>query len=296
MLCAAGELPADETGWAFEVKWDGIRAMVSVEDDLLIRSRSGEDITSRYPELAQLPELAAGRRMLLDGELICLDDDGRPSFTRMQRRLGAAWLTAPVDCPVQLVVFDVLWVDGEDLCSAPYRQRRATLTGLDLNGSCVTTPPVQLSDGAAFFDVVRRRGLEGIVAKHLDAPYRPGRRTRSWRKIPAYDTDEFVVCGVQARRGHGARALHLARVDDDGQLVYAGRVGSGFSAADQREFVGLLAPLACPDTPVSGWRPPSGVICVRPEAHVTVRHLGYTGSGLLRQPVYLTITPTRTAA
>jgi bifunctional non-homologous end joining protein LigD len=148
---------------------------------------------------------------------------------------------------------------------------------------------VQQADGAAFFDVVRDFHLEGLVAKRLDAPYAPGKRSRSWRKVKAWDYSDLLICGVEGGRGRRSQrlgALHLARRDDRGQLRYAGTVGSGFGRGTEAQLTGLLVPLACERSPLDGWQPVSDVVCVQPAVTVRVRHLGYTGGGLVRQSYF----------
>lgn len=293
MLCSDGELPAGD-GWAFEVKWDGIRATVAAAPgELRIRSRHGRDITAHYPELAGLDKVAGGRPVLLDGELICLDDQGRPSFARMQRRLGRPGLRQARDCPVQLVVFDVLWLDGEDVFRRPYRRRRELLEELQVaKAGPVAVPAVQHADGAEFFGVVRDFRLEGLVAKRLDAAYQPGKRSRAWRKVKAWDYSDLLVCAVEG--GRGARrqrlgALHLAR-PVEGALRYAGSVGTGFSRPVEAQLTRLLAPLACEQSLLADWRAPRSSICVQPTVAVRVRHLGYSAAGLVRQASFDSIT------
>ena len=291
MLCQRGELPDPDDGWAFEVKWDGARALIAIDEHgLRVRARGGEDITGRYPELAPLPELLAGRHALLDAELVCLDDQGRPSFPLLQQRLGRhAPLAAVVErLPVTVMVFDLLWLDGDPIYPCPWSERRGALEATVLAEGPLRVPAARIGAGGALYQAVCEQQLEGVVCKRVDAPYLPGKRSSAWRKIKALTENVFTVCAVE--RGHGSRAglgaLHVARSAPDGSLSYAGAVGSGFSEADLRAFTALLGSLARPDSPVNGWHPPRGVICVQPQVKVKVRHFGMTANGLLREPVF----------
>jgi bifunctional non-homologous end joining protein LigD len=165
MIATPGLLPRSDA-WSYEVKWDGFRAIVSTEVGLEIRSRRGWSMGERLPELAALPG-----GLVLDGELVAVDREGRPSFPLLVSRL----LHRRPAIPVTLVVFDVLRVEGEDAMCLPYEERRALLEALDLNGPAWRTPDM-FDDGLALLEVVHRQGLEGVVAKRRDSTYRPGER------------------------------------------------------------------------------------------------------------------------
>jgi bifunctional non-homologous end joining protein LigD len=170
MLARTGDLPRRD-GYAFEVKWDGFRALVSTEDGLHVRSRRGWTMTELVPELAKLPS-----GLVLDGELVAFGDDGRPSFPLLSRRM----LHGHRAISVKLMIFDVLRVDGHDVACNAYLQRRALLESLELSASPWETPEV-FGDGEALLEATLRLGLEGIVAKRLDEPYKPGER--GWIKV-----------------------------------------------------------------------------------------------------------------
>src|ERR1700761_3801927 len=201
MLAVAGALPRDDEGWAFEMKWDGVRALAHLGGgQLRLASRTGRDITIAYPELAA-PGSAAASPLLLDGEVVAFDD-GRPSFAQLQQRMHvtsaaqAARLSAPI--PVSYLIFDVLQAAGHSLLALPYRQRRDLLEGLDLGSGDGTWQVPPAFTGYAGTDVLaisRDHGLEGIVAKRLNSPYQPGRRSPDWRKVKNVYRQEFVVGG-----------------------------------------------------------------------------------------------------
>ena len=187
MLAAAGSVPTGP-GWAFEFKYDGVRAITYVSGgQTRALSRNGNDVSASYPELGELAELLAGHHAVLDGEVVALEH-GRPSFARLQQRIH---LTNPTpslvaQIPVLYYVFDLLHLDGTDLTSMPYAARREALTGLLTGGSTVQVPAnYPDADGQAVLKAAELAGLEGIVAKRLTAPYRPGKRSADWTKVPS---------------------------------------------------------------------------------------------------------------
>ena len=169
MLARPDRLPRGD--YAYEVKWDGFRAVVSTEEELEVRSRRGWDMAALVPELARLPT-----GLLLDGELVCFGVDGRPDFPLLSQRLLAR---RPI-VPAVLMIFDVLRVEGEDAMCLPWAERRRLLEALDLDGSHWRTPQA-FDDGEALLEATGRLGLEGIVAKRRSQPYRPGER--GWIKV-----------------------------------------------------------------------------------------------------------------
>ncbi|MGW5670261.1 non-homologous end-joining DNA ligase [Micromonospora sp. NPDC003776] len=254
MLASSGALPTGP-GWGYEFKWDGVRAVAYADGGLRLLSRNDRDVTGAYPELGELPRLLAGRRAVLDGEVVALDAGGRPSFSALQRRMHvrapAAALVAST--PVRLYLFDLLHLDGRDTTSLPYTERRAALAELGLSGESVETPPYWTGEaGRDLATAAAELGLEGVVAKRLDATYEPGRRASSWVKVPLNDTVEVVVGGW--RPGAGRRAgtigsLLLGMYDEQDRLVYVGHVGTGFTQAVLRDLQQRLEPLARREPP-----------------------------------------------
>lgn len=185
MLPTSGPLPADPEGWAWEPKWDGMRALLVVGDRVQMVSRNGRHHEASFPELAGLVDALGRRRVVLDGEVVIGGDDGRPDWDRLRHRLGvtdpARVQRARREHPATFVAFDVLAADGVSLCASSYAERRSALVSLGLAGpSWVTTPSwvgaVELHEVTAAFD------LEGVVAKRLDSRYRPGQRSTQWIK------------------------------------------------------------------------------------------------------------------
>jgi bifunctional non-homologous end joining protein LigD len=288
LATAVSTLPTGQQ-WAYEFKWDGVRALVDVNDrGVRLHSRAGNDVTGGYPELAR--QAADIGDALLDGEIVAFLD-GRPSFERLQQRMhvrGKADLARLVDeVPVTFVVFDVLRRFGVDLTARPYRERRATLERFGEEHPGWTLSP-SFDDGPATESVARAHGLEGVVAKRVGSPYRPGVRNDDWRKLRFVHAGEFAVIGWEAAPEHPKTlsSLVLAVTDDDG-LRYAGRVGSGLSGPVVRRLTELLTEQ--PDPPVAGVAPPirgRRLRWVRPEVVVDVSFTCWTGERVLRQPVF----------
>jgi bifunctional non-homologous end joining protein LigD len=295
MLATSGDLPPGDN-WAFEIKWDGVRAIGYAEGGRLrLASRRANNITSRYPELRELGRALGTHEAVIDGEVVAFDENGRPSFQRLQRRMH---LTSEgqvrrlsVSDPVVYVVFDLLFLDGHSLLAEPYETRRARLLELGLNGPAWQTPAHHVGDGAALLAASRAQGLEGIVAKRLDCPYTPGRRSGGWVKVKNVRRADVVVGGwVEGEGGRSGRlgALAVGWYDDDGELYYGGRVGSGFTEAELKRVGRLLEPLARATSPFTAGasKPPKGVHFVEPELVAAVDYGDITDTGTLRHPRY----------
>jgi bifunctional non-homologous end joining protein LigD len=282
-------------GWAWELKWDGVRALGYVDGGRIrLVSRNGNDVTRRYPELRALGATLGARDAVLDGEIVTFDANGRPDFQLLQRRMHVESESAirrlQQELPVVYVLFDLLWLDGRSLLAEPYSERRATLLGLGLTGASWQTPPHELGDGTTTIEVSRQFGLEGVVAKRADSPYRPGKRTREWLKLKHQLRQEFVVGGYTAgegRRGGGIGALLIGYFDDDGTLRYAGKVGTGFTEAELERLARLLEPFQRETNPFGAGKPPRDAVWVEPRVVVEVRFSEWTSSGSARHPAYL---------
>jgi bifunctional non-homologous end joining protein LigD len=215
---------------------------------LALWARSGIDTTPRYPELSQLPEVLRGHDAVVDGEIVALDARGRPDFGALQGRMhrtGPEVRRMAAAAPVTYLVFDLLVEDGESLLALPYAQRRERLEALGVAGERWVPTPWFRGGGAAVLAASRDNGLEGIVAKRLDSPYRPGLRGPDWRKVKNVRTQAVVVGGWrpgQGRRAGGVGSLLVGVHDDAGRLVYAGHVGTGFTAAALKELDPLFTP------------------------------------------------------
>jgi bifunctional non-homologous end joining protein LigD len=299
MLARPGELPAEEEGWAYEVKWDGVRAIAYWDGERLrMESRNLNEIGSRYPELAGLAEQLGERRAVLDGEVVAFDEQGRPSFQRLQGRmhLGSQGAIARLakESPVIYEIFDLLYLDGRSTMALPYGERRWLLEGLKLDGPSWQTPKCHEGDGHGFLAATAKHGLEGIVAKRLDAPYRPGARPGTWLKIKNWGRQELVVGGWLPGKGNREGklgALLLGYYEDEGggrSLRFAGRVGTGFDEAELERLGALLGSLKRRSSPFSGRgvQPPREARFVRPELVAEVEFSGWTKDGVVRQSSY----------
>ena len=255
MLPTAGR-PPDMPGWSAEVKWDGMRALaVASGDGVRLLSRSGREITSAFPELQALGEQLAGHGAVLDGEIVTPGADGRPDFARLQTRMHRTRppLQLLVAHPALLYVFDLLHLDGTDLLATSYRQRRGMLDALALRAGAIQVPDSYTDIAPAeLLEIARQHRLEGIVAKALDSPYRPGARTRSWIKTTLRQTTECTVGGWIAGRGRHrdvVGSLLLGVPAPYGRLHFAGHVGTGFTDHERTAFAEALSELAEPTSP-----------------------------------------------
>jgi len=254
MLATAGPMPGGP-GWAFEFAWDGIRSLADVRPEgVRLVGRNDHSIGSGYPELDVLPALARGRRLLLDGKIVALDAFGRPDFSRLQQRMNVARPSARVQrrVPVAYYVFDLLRIDDRSTLQLPYRGRRELLEELGLTGEPIVLSPYFLdTDGQAVLDTAAQYGLHGVVAKHADSTYQPGRRSRSWVQTVLRKTQEVIVGGwVPSRRGRvDTLGALLVGVPTEQGLAFAGQVGTGFTDAMRRELRDALTDLARPVTP-----------------------------------------------
>jgi bifunctional non-homologous end joining protein LigD len=299
MTAVNGELPPDGTGWAYEVKWDGVRALTLIADGRpQLRSRNGNDITGRYPELDGLTAMVPGHRVILDGEVVAFDEQGRPSFGLLQTRMHVTAARHARDreasVPVAYLIFDLLHLDGHDLYALPYAERRRLLGDLLEPGPCWQIPAHRTAEGAALLTAVKAQGLEGVMAKRLDAPYEPGRRSSLWRKVKVRRQQELVVGGWwpgEGNRSDTVGSLLVGYYDrPGGELRFAGKVGSGFTAAGLAEADTLLRALATDRSPFAG--PVPSLIArrarwVRPERVAEVAFGEWTADGVLRHPSFL---------
>ena len=281
-------------GWAWELKWDGIRAIGYVDGGRIrLVSRNGNDVTRRYPELRRLGEALGTRDVVLDGEIVAFDDDSRPSFELLQRRMhvesDSTIRRLVGEVPVTYVLFDVLWLEGHSVMDLAYTERRERLRALDLNGLSWQTPPHEEGDGDATTEVSKRFGLEGVVGKRVDSRYEPGRRSRSWIKIKNQMRQEFVVGGWQpGEKGRtGSIGSLLIGYYDGDVLHYAGKAGSGLSGPVIAELEQRFATDARTDSPFGAGRVPKGVRFVEPNLVAEVRFTEWTAAGNVRHPTFL---------
>ena len=287
----------DPDEWAFEMKWDGYRAVAIVDGDAVtIRSRTGKDLTRSAPEVAQTLADAGLGHVVLDGELVVFDDAGAPDFGLLQQQLGMhrpVTVTAtPDSIPITYLIFDLIEADGESLRSRTYDERREALAGLrigDTPGATLRVPPAVDGDLDAAVEASLDRGLEGVMAKRRASTYR-GERSKSWLKIKHQRTHDVIVIGWtpgQGGRSGSIGALALA-VHRDGVLTYAGKVGSGFRDADLSALGALLPRYEIDEPPVDGV--PRDVLkdahWIEPRLVAEVGFSGWTHGGHVRHATW----------
>jgi bifunctional non-homologous end joining protein LigD len=293
MLARSGQLPRDEPKWGFEVKWDGIRTVAFCDHGhISLQGRNFTDFTPRYPEVRPMARELGARRVILDGEIVAFDSEGRPSFERLQSRMHLASDSAVKrrvrDTPVTYVAFDVLYLDGFSTVSLTYEQRRELLEALELDGPAWRAPAYHRGEGAALLEATRKLGIEGIVAKRLDSTYQPGARTSAWLKIKNVCEQDVVIGGWTAGEGGRSRTLGALAVGvyDDGKLSYAGKVGTGFTEQTLALLQRELEPLRRDSSPFEGRQPPKGTVFVEPRLVARVELREWTRSGTMRAPSF----------
>ncbi|MBB5856042.1 non-homologous end-joining DNA ligase [Amycolatopsis umgeniensis] len=293
MLATDGDLPTG--GWGYEYKWDGYRCCLRVARDgeTRLTSRRGLDITATYPDVTG--EALDGREAVLDGEIVVLDDQGRPSFPLLQtRHLRTPDASLLERSPVHFFAFDVLLLDGTTLLDEPYAARRELLTSLG-GGDRLVIPPGYTDDDISpdqLLEVVRQHGLEGLIAKKLDSRYHPGKRTRQWIKRALWHSQEVVIGGWrpgEGRRSGTLGALLLGAHDESGDLRYVGDVGTGFSDKVLEDLHARLTPLERKTPPFASEVPRERarrVHWVAPELVGEVVHRNWTPDGRLRHTTW----------
>jgi bifunctional non-homologous end joining protein LigD len=278
-----------EQEWAFEVKWDGYRLIVELDGaadppSLVLRSRSGLDVTDRYPRLARLADELAGHSVVIDGEAVVFDENGAASLGLLQISGARAGLVA----------FDVLYLDGVSLLRKRYSDRRRVLETLAAIAPSMAVAPTLPGDGAQALRYSCDHGLEGVVAKRRDSVYLPGKRGHAWVKEKNWRTQRVTVGGWRAGRGGRAGGIGslLVGLEQDGRLHYAGRVGTGFTDALLARLQEQLTPLVCSEPPFVDSVPAEDrvdVVWVHPVVHADVRYLEWTDSGKLRHPALVRV-------
>ncbi|HEV7770533.1 MAG TPA: DNA ligase D [Solirubrobacterales bacterium] len=290
MLAKLSTLPASDDGWAVEVKWDGVRAIAYCRPGRLeLQTRNLNEVTAQYPEVRRLSRQLGARDAVLDGELVAFDEQGRPSFERLQQRIHQTAESVVrrrmKSHPVTYVIFDLLYLDGRDLTQEPYSHRRELLEGLELAGESWQTPAYSAGHARELLAASAEQKLEGIVLKRLSSRYAPGKRTGSWLKVKNLGRQEFVIGGWQpgeGRRRNRLGAILLGYFDEDGELHYAGKVGTGFSDRDLDELLERLRPLARKTNPFAGRRGPRAANFVEPQLVAEIEFRELTAEGMVR--------------
>lgn len=283
MKATLGSLPSDDECWAFEIKYDGYRTL-AFADGGRTRWQSSNliDVTAKYPELSEFARSVNAGSSIIDGELVVLDADGRPSFELMQQHATQ----------VAFYAFDVLMVDGHDAITLPYESRRELLGGLLETGPNWMVPVHRIGDGAALVAATVERGLEGVMAKRLGSMYVPGKRSPNWRKVKNRHPVEVVIGGYRPGAGNRETTFGslLVGVPAEDGLRFAGGVGTGFNERTLRDLSARLARLRIETCPFSTLPPREytrDAIWVLPELRATVEISEFTNEGYVRHSSFI---------
>ncbi len=299
MMAFSSDTLPEGAEWIYEVKWDGVRSLCFVEDGKVrLLSRNGTAMQQTYPELAALPEsLAAAKTAIVDGEIVALDEQGRPSFSLLQPRMMAGARSAASlaqSIPITLFAFDLLYYNGYDLRDVPLTERKRVLAEIVKPGTLVRFSENFTGQGAELLAAARQTGLEGIVAKRALSRYE-SRRSRDWMKIKIFSQQEFVICGWTKGEREPFGALVLGHYDAE-KLAWVGNVGSGFDQESLERVHQRLKPLVIAESPFPDAHDAHKelselVTWVKPEVVCTVKFASWTHEDRLRAPVFLGLRP-----
>ena len=304
MLAKTGKIPIKPSDYGFEIKWDGLRAIIYVaQGSVRIQSRNLKNITRQYPELAALTSSCPDKKLVLDGEIIALDRDGRPSFSLLQHRMGVTAVRTieklRLSIPVTYIIFDILFLEPDALLNRSYSDRRSILADLSLSGPHWQTPAYWRGTGEEVLTASRTNGLEGIVAKRLDSAYQPGLRSGAWIKIKNSKRQELVIAGWVPGTGKRKEVLssllvgyynispqEAARLKQEQLLVFAGKVGTGFSDKQLLELTRTLKSLFRPSSPFTPPPQLADAIYAEPRLVGEFEFTEWTPNHTLRHPSF----------
>lgn len=301
MLCAQDDSRGailGRDGWSYELKLDGVRIVADKRGDkVLLGYRKQRDATDSYPEVADAVRALGEARLVLDGEVVAFDENGRPDFQLLAQRIQAHTRDArriSGSLPVVYIVFDVLAIGDYDVRGFPLEARKAIVDAIVSEGSSgVLRRHPTFDDGRALFEQCRLHGLEGVVAKRKASAYREGERSPDWVKVKCELHADLVVIGWTEGEGRRSRlgAIDLGAYDD-GRLVVFGSAGSGLDERTIDTLTARLVELEVPEPVAEGrYLPKKNRRHVRPEMVVSVRYMGMTSDGLMRHPVFRGIRP-----
>ena len=298
MLAGLSEKPFDDSNWLFEIKWDGYRAVSFIEDgSVRLVSRNQNDLSPRYPELQDLPKFVSAKTAILDGEVVVLDEQGRPSFSLMQQRTGVRahgrQATPRRELPILYFAFDVLYLEGYDLRRVNLDDRKRVLREVLKDGDIVRYSDHYAGQGVALFNAAKEKGLEGIIAKKRNSCYEE-RRSHEWLKIKITQTVDSVIGGYTdpegARQYFGSLVLGL--YNEKKQLIHVGNAGTGFNQVTLRQISEVLKAIESDKNPFTGPVEPRKVHWVKPVRVAEVKFSEWThetneGGLKLRAPVFM---------
>jgi bifunctional non-homologous end joining protein LigD len=304
MLATLVDKPFDNPQWLFEIKWDGYRAVAFLNGgEARLVSRNQNEMTSQYPELRDLPQYVRARNAVLDGEIVALDDAGRPSFSLMQQRTGISGSGRRIKAadravPIAYYVFDLLYLDGYDLTRVDLEKRKELLSGIVAGSGLVRYSDHHLEQGVALYEAAKQQGLEGIVAKRRNSCYEQ-KRSREWLKMKITRRQECVIGGYTDPRGSREHfgSIVLGLYDEKGRLLHVGQAGSGFTEATHEDMWRLLQKLKTDKNPFGNKvESTRGVHWVKPELVAEIKFTEWThetdGGGVkMRAPVYEGLRP-----
>ncbi|HQV57713.1 MAG TPA: non-homologous end-joining DNA ligase [Ilumatobacteraceae bacterium] len=285
MKAVLGTLPVDDANWAYEIKFDGYRTLAFIDGgQLRLQSSSGRDVTADYPELGGLSGAINGTSAVLDGELVGLDDQGRPRFELIQRH----------SVEVAFYAFDLLGLNDMPTISLAYEQRRALLADVLDQGSHWAVPAHRIGGGQALFDAAAEQQMEGVMAKRLGSTYQPGKRAPNWRKIKVRQRVSLPIGGFTPGSGNRSSTFGslLVGVPTEGGLRFAGGIGSGFDHATLASLAAALGQLATPDCPFTTMPPRSYLPAtwVQPGLVAEAEIAEFTNDGLVRHATFIGLT------
>jgi bifunctional non-homologous end joining protein LigD len=294
MLATLASTPFSDPDWLYEVKWDGYRVEAVIRGGKAkLWTRNLKDAETYFPGLLTPPTWIDAREAIVDGEVVAIDEDGRPDFGLLQERISESRAGRPASGLVYQV-FDLLYLDGKSLLKVPLDDRKRLLRSVLRETSRVRFASHVVGEGLAFMEAAQAKGLEGIVAKLRRSPYEPGRRTPAWLKLKIRPEQELVVGGWTPGEGnaHDLGAIAVGHYED-GKLRFAGKVGSGFTATTRRRLLEAMAPLVT-DAPPFDPPPPKdyrgrwggdlrGITWIRPELVIRAELGGWTRDGHVRQ-------------
>lgn len=300
MLASICEEPFDNPDWIFEIKWDGYRAVTFIQEgDTRLVSRNHNDMTARFSELRALSRFVKAKNAILDGEVVVLDEQGRPSFSLMQQRTGlrshGRQTTPRGDLPIFYYAFDLIYLDGYDLRRVTLVDRKRVLREILTDGDTVRYSEDFAGQGIALFDVAKNKGLEGIIAKKANSCYEE-RRSHEWQKIKITQTVDCVIGGYTDPEGSRQYfgSLMLGLYTEKKQLIHVGNAGTGFNHALLKEISAVLKDIESASTPFTGPTEPKKAHWVKPVRVAEVKFSEWThetneGGVKLRAPVFMSL-------
>lgn len=294
MLSESAKKPPIGDEFIYEIKWDGIRALITIEDgQIKIKSRNQNDITKQFPELTQVDKSFRATCGVFDAEIVCLSKEGKPDFKKVIHRLMSTGETTiqklVKTSPVYCYIFDCLYLDGRSIINEPFLKRRAWLKDVIKSETAYRISEIE-EDGEALFEAAKEHSLEGIMAKWKNGKYYPGKRADVWQKIKVRNTRDCVIIGYTAGKGDRSTTfggLHIAELENNA-LVYRGKVGTGFDGSMIKEIFNKIKkikeikkpiPVKIVDEKVSKW--------VEPKLMVEVSFASFTPDKNFREPVFV---------